>query len=350
MQSLYALLRNTTDPSELEVEEAFDGNLCRCTGYRPILDAAQTFNKDQAFGKGATKASNVYGMRNSTSNSGTNGSAKNGSPNGSACCMQNGSESGGGCCMDKGSKATGGEPIKRFTPPGFIEYHPDTELIFPPALRKHEFRPLAFGNKRKRWFRPVTLQELLEIKSAYPSAKVIGGSTETQIEIKFKAMQYAASVYVGDIAELRQYSFKHDHLELGGNVNLTDLEEICQEAIERYGPVKGQPFEAIHKQIRYFVSQHPSCCTLVGSWASEGRSSNTGPGISNVLNLWFLPSRLVRRSCGADLTTFYAGWETNQKRRHSGWQSRYSISHFRPQPSVHGNECDADRYGTRQNN
>lgn len=40
--SLYALLRNNPNPSEEEIEECFDGNLCRCTGYRPILDAAKT--------------------------------------------------------------------------------------------------------------------------------------------------------------------------------------------------------------------------------------------------------------------------------------------------------------------
>ena len=96
--------------------------------------------------------------------------------------MQNGD--GGGCCKMKDLDLNGhaDQPIKRFTPPGFIEYKPDTELIFPPALRKHEFKALAFGNKRKKWFRPVTLEQLLRIKSVYPSAKFIGGSTETQIE------------------------------------------------------------------------------------------------------------------------------------------------------------------------
>lgn len=147
------------------------------------------------------------------------------------------------------------QPIKRFTPPGFIEYNPDTELIFPPALKKHELRPLAFGNKRKRWFRPVTLDQLLEIKSAYPDAKIIGGSTETQIEIKFKALQYPVSVYVGDIAELRQYVFKEDHLEIGGNITLTDLENVCQEALKHYGETKGQIFSAIHKQLKYFAGR-----------------------------------------------------------------------------------------------
>ncbi|CAG8618143.1 10822_t:CDS:10 [Funneliformis mosseae] len=45
--SLYALLRNNPNPSEEEIEECFDGNLCRCTGYRPILDAAKTFAKSE---------------------------------------------------------------------------------------------------------------------------------------------------------------------------------------------------------------------------------------------------------------------------------------------------------------
>ncbi|KAI7195865.1 hypothetical protein KC316_g4490, partial [Hortaea werneckii] len=196
VMSLYALLRNNEDPSEHEIEEAFDGNLCRCTGYRPILNSAQSFGS-----KGAQKC----GM-----------SKVNG---GSGCCMdaQNGVNGGsnGGCC--KGTATNGdSQPIKRFTPPGFIEYNPATQLIFPPALKKHEYKPLAFGNKRKRWYRPTTLQQLLEIKSAYPSAKIIGGSTETQIEVKFKAMQYTASVYVGDIPELRQYRFDDEYLEIGG--------------------------------------------------------------------------------------------------------------------------------------
>ncbi|KAJ2558682.1 hypothetical protein EV175_000675 [Coemansia sp. RSA 1933] len=53
VMSLYTLLRNNTNPSEREIEECFDGNLCRCTGYRPILDAAKTF-ADEAWKRGAS--------------------------------------------------------------------------------------------------------------------------------------------------------------------------------------------------------------------------------------------------------------------------------------------------------
>ena len=191
--------------------------------------------------------------------------------------MENGAGKSGGCFIENGNGHSD-QPIKRFTPPGFIEYNPDTQLIFPPALTKHEFKPLALGNKRKRWYRPVTLTQLLEIKSVYPSAKVIGGSTETQIEIKFKAMQYSASVYVGDITELRQYVFKDDHLEIGGNVVLTDLEDICLKAVEHYGPVKGQPFKAIYKQIHYFAGrQIRNVGTPAGNLATASPISDLNP-------------------------------------------------------------------------
>jgi xanthine dehydrogenase/oxidase len=33
-------------PTQDEIKHVFDGNLCRCTGYRPILEASSTFAKD----------------------------------------------------------------------------------------------------------------------------------------------------------------------------------------------------------------------------------------------------------------------------------------------------------------
>ena len=212
-----------------------------------------------------------------------------------------------GCCMKNSNGDAKDQPIKRFTPPGFIEYNPDTQLIFPPALRKHDFRPLAFGNKRKRWYRPVTMQQLLEIKSVYPSAKVIGGSTETQIEIKFKAMQYTASIFVGDIAELRQYSFEKDHLEIGGNVVLTDLEEICLKAVEHYGPVRGQPFKAIHKQIRYFAGrQIRNVGTPAGNLATASPISDLNPVF--VATNTLLIAKSLNKETEIPMSDFFKGY------------------------------------------
>lgn len=281
VMSLYALLRNDPSPSQRDVEEAFDGNLCRCTGYRPILDAAQTFSAEVSCGQ----------------------AKENG---GGGCCMENGNGN-GGCCKMNGSKDE--QPIKRFTPPGFIEYNPETELIFPPPLTKHSFKPLAFGNKRKRWYRPVTLQQLLEIKSVYPSAKIIGGSTETQIEIKFKAMQYTASVFVGDIAELRQYTFKEDYLEIGGNVILTDLESIALKAVEHYGQARGQVFAAIHKQLKYFAGrQIRNVGTPAGNLATASPISDLNPVLMAANAI--LVAKSLDQEVEIPMSQFFKGYRT----------------------------------------
>ncbi|RMZ86673.1 hypothetical protein DV736_g6102, partial [Chaetothyriales sp. CBS 134916] len=277
VMSLYALLRNDVNPegpSAHEVEEAFDGNLCRCTGYRPILDAAQSFRKK---------------------------------------CGRSTAEGGSGCCMENGTSCArvaangAAEDEKLFTPPSFIHYDKDTELIFPPSLRKHELKPLAFGNKRKNWYRPVTLQQLLEIKNSYPKAKLIGGSTETQIEIKFKAMQYSASVYVGDIAELKQYKFHDDYLEIGGNVALTDLEKICDKAVKHYGEVRSQPFKAIRKAIRYFAGrQIRNVGTPAGNLATASPISDLNPVFVATKSVMIAKS--LKKTTEINMDTFFKGY------------------------------------------
>jgi xanthine dehydrogenase iron-sulfur cluster and FAD-binding subunit A len=38
VMSMYSLLRRTPEPTNAQLGAALDGNLCRCTGYRPILE------------------------------------------------------------------------------------------------------------------------------------------------------------------------------------------------------------------------------------------------------------------------------------------------------------------------
>src|ERR1041385_1541343 len=40
IMSLLALYKNSNNPSRAEIDDALTGNLCRCTGYRPIVEAA----------------------------------------------------------------------------------------------------------------------------------------------------------------------------------------------------------------------------------------------------------------------------------------------------------------------
>ena len=42
----FSLLSSKEAITKDDVEQYLDGNICRCTGYRPILDAFKTFGED----------------------------------------------------------------------------------------------------------------------------------------------------------------------------------------------------------------------------------------------------------------------------------------------------------------
>jgi carbon-monoxide dehydrogenase small subunit len=42
VMSAYFLLSRNPDPSEAEIKHGIAGNLCRCTGYLPIVEAVKS--------------------------------------------------------------------------------------------------------------------------------------------------------------------------------------------------------------------------------------------------------------------------------------------------------------------
>jgi xanthine dehydrogenase/oxidase len=47
IMNMYTTLKKSPKPSKDEIENSLDGNLCRCTGYRAILDTMKSFAKDE---------------------------------------------------------------------------------------------------------------------------------------------------------------------------------------------------------------------------------------------------------------------------------------------------------------
>jgi xanthine dehydrogenase/oxidase len=50
IMAMYSLLQENPSPTTLQIEQMLDGNLCRCTGYRPILTAFKKFGTDATTG------------------------------------------------------------------------------------------------------------------------------------------------------------------------------------------------------------------------------------------------------------------------------------------------------------
>ncbi|KAK7832100.1 hypothetical protein U0070_015247 [Myodes glareolus] len=155
VMSIYTLLRNHPEPTPDQITEALGGNLCRCTGYRPIVESVKTFSP------------------------------------GSTVCQMKGS---GKCCMDpdEGSFVSREEKMctKLYDEDEFQPLDPSQEPIFPPELIRMaedpDKRRLTFRGPRTTWFVPVTLEDLLELKASYPKAPLVMGNTSVGPSIKFK--------------------------------------------------------------------------------------------------------------------------------------------------------------------
>ena len=79
VMSLFAMQKNYSSYTEENIKDSISGNLCRCTGYRPIMDAAKSLNnknRSDKFVKNKKKIINLLKKINSE-----NISLKNGKKN-----------------------------------------------------------------------------------------------------------------------------------------------------------------------------------------------------------------------------------------------------------------------------
>uniref|UniRef100_A0A8C9HWC5 FAD-binding PCMH-type domain-containing protein n=1 Tax=Piliocolobus tephrosceles TaxID=591936 RepID=A0A8C9HWC5_9PRIM len=154
VMSIYTLLRNHQEPTPEQITKALAGNLCRCTGYRPIVESGKTFCE-------------------------------------STVCELKGS---GKCCMDQeyGSLVNRWEKMctKLYNEDEFQPLDPSQEPIFPSELIRTAEDPnkrrLTFQGERTTWITPATLNDLLELKANFPKGPLVMGNTELGPSIKFK--------------------------------------------------------------------------------------------------------------------------------------------------------------------
>lgn len=238
VMSMYALLRSSPTPTMKEMEIAFQGNLCRCTGYRPIIEGYRTFTKEYACGMGDK------------------------------------------CCKITG-KTSNGEILesKLFEPNEFMPYHPTQEPIFPPELAISsdlDRNSVKFIGKRVTWYRPTTLKELLEIKNEHNDAKIVVGNTEVGVEVKFKNCLYPILVQPSQVPELTSTEITENGVRVGASVSLDEMGKLLKECIEKNEEHEVRLYQAIVDMLHYFAGKQ------IRNVASVGGNIMTGSPISDL--------------------------------------------------------------------
>nr|XP_035954388.1 aldehyde oxidase isoform X4 [Halichoerus grypus]XP_035954390.1 aldehyde oxidase isoform X4 [Halichoerus grypus] len=249
VMSIYTLLRNHPEPSLEQLTEALGGNLCRCTGYRPIIDACKTFCKT------------------------------------SGCCQ---SKENGVCYLDQGlNELPEYEEVnktspKLFSEEEFLPLDPTQELIFPPELmimaEKQPQRTRIFSGDRMTWISPTTLTALLEAKFNYPQAPVVMGNTSVGPDMKFKGVFHPVIISPDGIEELNFANCSHNELTLGAGLSLTQVKYILGEVIQNLPEEKTQMYRALLKHLRTLAgSQIRNMASLGGHIVSRHLDSDLNP-------------------------------------------------------------------------
>lgn len=252
IMSFYSLLKLNPSPSLHDIEESFDGNLCRCTGYRAIIDSARSFSSESCQSSSCS----------STSES-------------SSC---------------KSSKTVD------FTE--FKAYDPTADLPFPAGLlNKHINKPLVFNyaykmNKNSNdvekitWIEPTNLTELLHARQVLNNPKLIGGNTEIGVEMRYRAMDYKTFINVSSIVELKEIKLSVDEqtglrsLRIGVNTTLTDLIDSLKK-LKSSSSLKEYEHSTINSflnNLRWFAStQIRNFATLAGNIVTGSPISDLNP-------------------------------------------------------------------------
>ncbi|XP_030065868.1 aldehyde oxidase 2 [Microcaecilia unicolor] len=265
VMSMYTLLRSHPEFTMDQIYEALGGNLCRCTGYRPILDGYKTLCKD------------------------------------SGCCQTAGK---GSFCMERQeneSTSAGNEKdlcTALFTQEEFLPLDPTQELIFPPELmlmaENLRIKKMVFQGERITWISPASLSELLELKVKYPKAPLVVGNTNIGLEMNLKGTVYPVIISPTRIPDLTVINFTDQGLTVGAGCSLATLKDTLAKAVSELPVDKTKIFQALLKQLQTLAGQQiRNMASLGGHIIGQGFTSDLTP----VLTVGNCSLNLISKDC-----------------------------------------------------
>jgi len=166
VMSLFALYKSNASPTRREIDDALAGNLCRCTGYSPIVTAAEKMYAELA---------------------------------------------------DDEQHDWTRQPYRADDDIG------DDEAQRVEVLRSLQSgKPLAIRNNSKKFFAPQEIGELAQLAEQYPEATILAGGTDVGLWVTKQHRELREVIYTGRVAELQTVSVSAINIEIGAAVSLTD--------------------------------------------------------------------------------------------------------------------------------
>ncbi len=167
VMSLFTLFKSQASPSRNDIDDALAGNLCRCTGYRPIISAA----------------SRMYEYAGQSTNDDENFI--------SLPCSTN-------------AQVSISEQEQKF-----IDQLNSLKTI----------NSLSIDDK---YYAPTSTNELAELFAKYPEATLLVGGTDVGLWVTKQYRELPRIIYLGQVEELETISISNNDIIIGAGVNLSD--------------------------------------------------------------------------------------------------------------------------------
>ena len=173
VMSLFALYKTNPAPSRRQIDETLSGNLCRCTGYSPIIKAAEEMHL-------------VAKLRGN----------------------------GGDWLTAPAGQDDGGDTRKR------------AALLR--SLKRKE--SLAIEHQGRQFFAPRSLPELARLAAKHPDATLLAGGTDVGLWVTKQRRELPTVIYTGNVQDLRTVKVSSTHIDVGAAVALTDAMPVILES------------------------------------------------------------------------------------------------------------------------
>jgi xanthine dehydrogenase small subunit len=179
VMSLTGLVQTNACPSRAQINDALSGNLCRCTGYKPIIDATLKACQRPAAELKVNDSADVVLLK---------------------------------------QIARENEPTVGL----------DGQIITQPVVRT---------KKGSEFVSPSTVDEVATYLAKHPKATLLAGSTEIGLQVNKQFARPEHIVYVGNVAELKAVKDSKDAWSIGAATPLTVVETLVAKAYPNFAEV-----------------------------------------------------------------------------------------------------------------